>query len=71
MWSACNKIYTFKLILLQPNNHAAYLEEMWIPTVGCSSKNSDRNSSESTDFMWLASMVKTVSDLPPELTLKN
>lgn len=44
---------------------------MWIPTVGYSSKTSEPNSSEMTDFMWLPSIVKTVSELPPELTLKN
>lgn len=61
----------FKCHLVQPNNHAVYLEEMWIPTVGYSSKTSEPNSSEMTDFMWLPSIVKTVSELPPELTLKN
>lgn len=70
MWFA-EMQYTFKYHLVQPNNHAAYLEEIWIPTVGCSSKTSERNSSEMTNFMWLPSMVYTVSELPPELTLKN
>lgn len=72
MWPAYNAIYyTSKCHLVQPNDHAAYLEEMWIPTVGCSSKTSERNSSEMTDCMCLPSIVKTVSELPPELTLKN